>query len=206
MSRRGRHLLGFTLAVAVATLAVAGAAGAGVSPQARCKDAKGRATGKKSLDLLKGFGKNGKAPNLARLGSDISKAESKFTKGFSKAEVAGGCVTSGDADPIEVKVETFVEEILTDLLSGSGSTTSTSTSSTTSTTTPPAGCELSAPPTCGGACGAGLTCGNVGLGECKCLPAGTPCGDSAFPECGGVCPTPVGGFCLPSVSSTCACQ
>jgi hypothetical protein len=73
----GRSLLG--LAIALTTLSLAGAAGAGVAPEARCKDAKGRATGKKSLDLLKGFGKNGKVPNLGKLGTDISKAESRFT-------------------------------------------------------------------------------------------------------------------------------
>ncbi len=205
MSSCARSLLG--LAIAITTLSLVAAAGAGVAPEARCKDSKGRATGKKSLDLLKGFGKNGKVPNVAKLGTDISKAESRFTKGFTKAEAAGGCATTGDADPLEVKVEAFVGDVLSDLSGGSSTTvTSTSTSSTTSTTTPPAGCTLSAPPTCGGACPPGLTCGNVGLGECKCLPPGTPCGDAPFPACGGVCPTPIGGFCLPSVGSTCACQ
>jgi hypothetical protein len=206
MGGRRRSLLGFAVAIAVAGVSLAGPAEAGVAPDARCKDAKGRATGKKSLDLLKSFGRNGKTPNLAQLGIDMSKAESRFTKGFSKAEAAGACATAGDADPLEVKVETFVADILADLSGGSSSTTSSSTSSTTSTTSPPAGCELSAPPTCGGACAAGLTCGNVGLGECKCLPPGTPCGDAAFPACGGVCPTPIGGFCLPSLGSECACQ
>jgi hypothetical protein len=181
------------------------AALAGVAPQAQCKDAKGRATGKKSLDLLKSFGRNGKKPNVGKLGTDIFKAESRFTKGFTKAEAALGCATTGDADTIEAKVEAFVADILVDL-AGSSTVTSTSTTSTTSTSVPPPACNLSAPPACGGACPAGLTCGNVGLGECKCLPPGTPCGDAAFPACGGVCPTPVGGFCLPSVGSECACQ
>ena len=203
MSGRGRSLLG--LAVAVTTLSLAGGVGAGVAPGAQCKDAKGRGTGKKSLDLLKSFGKNVKKPNLGQLGTDSSKAKSRFTKAFSKAEAMGGCQTTGDADPIEVKVEAFVADILSDL-SPASSSTSTSTSSTTSTTAPLPACNLSAPPTCGGSCPLGLACGNVGLGECKCLPPGTPCGDAPFPACGGVCPTPVGGFCLPSVGSECACQ
>lgn len=204
---RGLILPGFAIAIAVGSLSLAGAAHAGVSPQVQCKDAKGRATGKKSLDLLKSFGKNGKQPNVGKLGTDVSKAESRFTKAFTKAEAVGGCATTGDADPLEAKVETFVADIIADLSAGSSSTvTSTSTTSTTSTTSPPPACNLSAPPTCGGACPIGLTCGNVGLGECKCLPAGTPCGDASFPACGGVCPTPVGGFCLPSVGSECACQ
>jgi len=195
----------FGLVVVLGSFSIAGAAHAGAMPGAQCKDAKGKATGKKSLDLLKSFGKNVKQPNVGKLGTDISKAESRFTKGFTQAEAMGGCATTGDADPIEVKVETFVADILADL-SPAASSTSTSTSSTTSTTAPLPACNLSAPPTCGGSCPLGLACGNVGLGECKCLPPGTPCGDAPFPACGGVCPTPVGGFCLPSVGSECACQ
>jgi hypothetical protein len=58
--------------------------------------------------LLKAYGKNIKKPNPAKLASDISKAQSKFTKGFVKAESKGGCVTTGDAATIEAKTDAFV--------------------------------------------------------------------------------------------------
>jgi hypothetical protein len=52
---------------------------------ATCKEAKARTAGKKAFDLLKAFGKNGKKPDAAKLAGDVSKAQSKFTKGFGKA-------------------------------------------------------------------------------------------------------------------------
>jgi len=85
-----------------------------------CKGAKAKATGKKALALLKAFGKNGKTPNPGALTSNISKAQSKFTKGFTKAEftsagVSKGCEPIEDADEIEVKADSFVADVLDDL-------------------------------------------------------------------------------------------
>jgi hypothetical protein len=56
------------------------------------------------------------------LAADVSKAESKFTKGFTKAEdkAAGACPTSGDSGSIESKVNAFVLDVIAELGSPSG--------------------------------------------------------------------------------------
>ncbi len=77
-------------------------------PAAACTDAKAKTTGKKAAALLKAYGKNIKKPNPAKLASDISKAQSKMTKGFVKAEGKGGCATTGDVAAIEAKTDVFV--------------------------------------------------------------------------------------------------
>jgi cysteine-rich repeat protein len=73
-----------------------------------CKQAKAKAAGKKAADLLKAFGKNEKEPNVPRLAQDISKAQSKFTKKYTREESKGGCQTIDDADALEAKVDAFV--------------------------------------------------------------------------------------------------
>ena len=96
------------VAIGLAVLVSAGSpAPADVMDAARCKEAKAKETGKKVASLLKAFGKNEKRPNLIKLALDISKAGSKFTKGFTKAESIG-CQTTGDADVIGAKVDAFV--------------------------------------------------------------------------------------------------
>lgn len=52
----------------------------------------------------------------------------------------------------------------------------------TPTPTPLPTCESTSPPSCGGACAAGSHCGNVGGGNCGCIP---DCGSQAAGECGG---------------------
>jgi len=97
-----------TMAVVAVFVTGGSPAYAGVDPGDLCKEAKAKATGKKAFDLLKAFGKNTKKPNTAELDQDISKAQSKFTKGFIKAEGKSGCLTSGDSGAIEAKVDAFV--------------------------------------------------------------------------------------------------
>ena len=75
--------------------------------EARCKEAKARTAGKSAFDLLKAFGSDLKRPDAARLARDISKAESKLTRGFSKAESRGRCDTVGDAATIGLRVSAF---------------------------------------------------------------------------------------------------
>ena len=94
---------------------------AGINPGALCADKKLKAFGKYSLDLAKAFGKNVKKINATKLGADISKAESKLTKGFTKAEFTGaggdrGCFTVGDDAAIESKAISTVEDVIDDLL------------------------------------------------------------------------------------------
>ena len=88
------------LAVGLGVFLMAGISYAAVAPADACKASKLKGTGKKAFDLLKTFGKNIKAPDAAKLTSGISKADSKFTKAFTKAEGKGGCLTSGDSGPI----------------------------------------------------------------------------------------------------------
>jgi hypothetical protein len=86
-----------------------------------CKERKAKETGKRLLGVLQAFGKNVKISNLGKFSSDISKAQSKFTKGFTKAEFSGAgvsrsCETIEDADDIESKADFFVQEMLNDLV------------------------------------------------------------------------------------------
>jgi len=98
-------------AIAVGVLVVASSAAyAGVAADAQCKEKKAKATGKKAADLLKALGKNVKKTDAAKLAQNISKAQSKFTKAFGKAEEKGGCDTTGDAAAIEAKVDAFVAD------------------------------------------------------------------------------------------------
>jgi hypothetical protein len=124
------------LMITIALFVGAGSlAHAAVNPIAACKEKKAKATGKKAADLLKAFGKNEKKPNPAKLAVDISKAQSKFTKAFTKAEKTGGasCPTSGDASAIEAKVDALVTDVVGDI--APPTTTTTPSSSTTTTTT-----------------------------------------------------------------------
>jgi len=98
--------------IAVGLFVVAGSSvHAAVDAGDLCKEAKAKAAGKKAFDLLKAFGKNTKKPNDARLAQDISKAQSKFTKDFSKAEIPGQCDTSDDSGTIETKVDALVFKV-----------------------------------------------------------------------------------------------
>jgi hypothetical protein len=89
-----------------------GSAVAASDPAASCTQKKAKAAGKKTNDILKGYGKHARKPNASKLASDISKAQSKFTKSFTKEESKGGCTTTGDAPMIEAKVDAFVDDIL----------------------------------------------------------------------------------------------
>jgi hypothetical protein len=97
--------------------AVASGASAGVADDALCKDKKAKATGGHVASLLKAFGKNLKVPNTAKLSIDVSKAQSKITKKFTKAEFDGagdpkGCQTTGDVAAIEAKCDLLTAETL----------------------------------------------------------------------------------------------
>jgi len=119
--------------IALGVFVVTGLPGSvAVSGETECKETKAKAAGKKAFDLLKAFGKNTKKSNSAKLAQDTSKAQSKFTKEFTKAEANGQCLTSGDSEAIEVKVDAFVEDAMAEV---SGLPTTTMTTSTTTTTT-----------------------------------------------------------------------
>ena len=68
---------------------------------------------------MKAFGKNRKVPNVPKLAQDISKAQSKFTKGFSKADTAGPCPFPGDDGDVEPVVDECVSDVISLINSGS---------------------------------------------------------------------------------------
>ena len=116
-----KRLMGI-LAVGVLALS-ATAASAGVAKNDLCAAKKEAEVGKNVLGLLKAFGKNNKVPNTAKLSDEISKAQSKITKGFTKAEFTRngddkGCAVGsvGDVGAIEDKAEGLVQDVLDDLI------------------------------------------------------------------------------------------
>ena len=108
------------LALGLGMFLMAGISYAGVLPENKCKDSKLKGTGKKAYDLLKAFGKNIKKNPDTKLDDNISKAESKFTKAFTKAEDKEGCLTTADSGTIELKVDAFVMDVIDELASPSG--------------------------------------------------------------------------------------
>jgi hypothetical protein len=137
---------------------------AGVDAASLCKDKKTKATGAATLGLLNAFGRNQKTQNLAKLAQDISKAQSKMTKSFTKAEFSAsgaprGCSTEGDVGVIEDKVEMFVADIVGEFTAtttteppptttSSAPTTTPTTSTTSTTTVPPGFCCQNHNPAC----------------------------------------------------------
>jgi hypothetical protein len=87
---------------------------------ALCKQKKARELGKHTFGLARAFGKNLKTPNAAKLISDVSKARSKLTRRFTRAEFDGtgtsrGCDTVGDVGTLEGKVDIVVEDTLDEI-------------------------------------------------------------------------------------------
>jgi Protein of unknown function (DUF1566) len=139
-----------TIAVIVGIVLVFGySAQAKVDPGNLCKKAKDKAAGKKAFDLLEAFGKNTKKSDPAKLAKAISKAQSKFTKAFAKADAAGGddCPFLGDAADVELAVDDAVAEILSLISVGPPTTTTSLAPTTTTTTLPPTTTTTAAPTT-----------------------------------------------------------
>lgn len=157
---QSRHLGALALVSVLGTAVLSPSAHAGVEPSDLCKDRKGTASGKYHLDLLKAFGRNAKRTNVGKLSTDISKGQSKLTKGFTRAEFSGSgvsknCQTTGDVGTIRASVDANVAAILTQL----------SPPSTTTTTLVGVPCGFNG--VCAGGCPTGLTCGVFG-GMCSC--------------------------------------
>jgi len=183
--------------VLVLLVAIAFATGviveAGVAPANLCKDRKAKETGRYALSLTKAFGRNGKMPNLARLASDLSSAQSKITRGFTRGEFTGsgvpkGCVTTGDVIEMQAKADSLAEDVIDEI--GGVASTSTTTTTPTTTTTIPGPCTSGPYPTCGGSCPPGEVCQAV-LFHSGVLPPHCACVPS-FPACSEYCPQPAG--------------
>jgi hypothetical protein len=116
----------------------AGRGEAAVTPDLRCKDGKAKAAGKRAQLALKAFGANAKTGDATKWARSLSKAESKFTKGFALEEGKGGCATVGDAAAIGALTDGYVGDVVT-ALCAPGTPTTTTPLPTTTTTTLPAG-------------------------------------------------------------------
>lgn len=101
-----------------AAFLLAGPVHAGTDPADACKNAKAKATGKKASDLLKAIGKNVKKADPVKLAASISKAQSRLTKSFVKAEGKGGCLTTGDVGVLEAKTDTFAMDAASLIIEG----------------------------------------------------------------------------------------
>lgn len=190
-----KSCLAIGLVVGLAVLSMATSIFA-VDGDAVCKERKAKATGKLSASLLKAFGKNKKRPNVVKLSADLSKASSRFTKGFTNAEAPGECQTTGDAGQIKTDTDSYVANMLVQLCPPPSTTTTSTTFTTTTsgccapvtTTTFGAPDCGGIPPGCFGFCGNALACVDDG-GACSCSGEPLPCGVvSAAGECGGTCP------------------
>ena len=91
-------------------------------------------------------GKNTKKSDPSKLSFDISKAQSKFTKGFSKADTLGPCPFPGDAADIKPAVDDCVSEVI-DLINFGTITTTTTTATIPTTTTTTTTTSTTAAPT-----------------------------------------------------------
>ena len=134
-----RPLLAVALAIVVTAALAATSANAAVDPANQCAASKQKAAAKKLSDKVKCHGvaiKKGVAVDPACL----TKAETKFDAAFAKAELKGGCATTGDA----AAVEAFIDGVLSDLLAalpGAGGVTTTTSTTTTTTTLPTVNCD-----------------------------------------------------------------
>jgi arylsulfatase A-like enzyme len=105
-----------TLVLLCAMLAMPGAdAHAGFDPALLCKERKAKAVGKYGVELLRAHGRNVKRANPARLCADASRARSKLTRAFTKAEFGSdgqprGCDILGDVAAIEAMAAAFVAD------------------------------------------------------------------------------------------------
>jgi hypothetical protein len=152
--------------ITVAVFVGAGSLAYGAAnPVAVCKDKKYKAAGKKAASVLKAFGKNTKKTNTAKLAQDISKAQSKFTKAFTKADSPGSCPFTGDAGHVEQTVDGCVNEVIR-LIAFGTTTTSTTTTTTASTTTtitlPLCGLPVTGQTTCWDSSGTVIPCAGTG--------------------------------------------
>src|SRR5262245_3643948 len=106
LQKVGLQLFGLTLA----TVLLGGDAVA----QNKCAGGKIKAAGKKAKCLLDLEAKAA-ATGIAADPTKVQKCKSKLTSTFTKHEGKGGCATSGDAQTIEDKVDTFVADVAAQL-------------------------------------------------------------------------------------------
>jgi hypothetical protein len=99
----------------------------GVPPDAVCKDKKGLAAGGYSRNLLRAFAVNRNTPNVTQLATNISMAQSRMSRRFTRAEFtmggeSRGCETIGDVGAIRAAGDVYTNTVLCDLNPGCPST------------------------------------------------------------------------------------
>src|SRR5690349_15277420 len=114
------------------------------APADKCAAAKLKAASKKTTAKLKCQQKAIAKSRTVNPGC-LSRAEARFATDFAKAEVKGGCATTGDADRIEATVDAFVS-VLVEGLTGTPGTTTTTTTTTRPPTSPTIGSSSTTTP------------------------------------------------------------
>ncbi len=132
----------------------------------------------------------------------LSKAEAKFSSAISQAELKGGCTHTGQADVLESAVNSFIDDIVSELNPPPPTTTTSSTTtptspSTTTTLGPLPSCSTDADcgSSCSSSCGVGLCAGNCDLSH----QSGNVCfafGQCMQGTCSGDVDCPSGTFCI----------
>lgn len=118
----GGMRMGTRLATMLFTaLALVGAIGgltyAGPTAAQRCASSKIKAAAKKSACLLSLDARQatGVAVDPAKVQACKNRLEDPAIGAFARAEAKGGCLTTGDAAPMETKIDAFVDDIVTAL-------------------------------------------------------------------------------------------
>jgi hypothetical protein len=107
----------FTAAALGGFMLVALASGA-AQAQNKCASSKMKAAAKKATCLL-GLESKEASSGTAPAPAKVQKCRDKLSSSFSKLEGKGGCVTTGDAQDIEDKVDAFVADVDDELAPGS---------------------------------------------------------------------------------------
>jgi hypothetical protein len=94
-------------------VAATGVARASATPAQKCASSKIKEMGKKANGKLTCWSKEVVRPGS--LAACTAAVEGKFADRFARAEGKGGCGTTGDAGPIEAKVDAFVDDVVTAL-------------------------------------------------------------------------------------------
>src|SRR5262245_7929258 len=87
------------------------------TPAQKCTAAKLKAAAKKLSAKLACYAKAA-SKNAPVDDGCLGKAETAFRTAFSKAESKGGCITNGDATPVEAGIEAFIQSLVTALPDG----------------------------------------------------------------------------------------
>jgi hypothetical protein len=108
-----RKTCAVSLTISILVLGLTGTALA----QNKCAAAKIRAAGKKAKCLL-GLEAKGAKMGTAPDPLEVQRCKDQLFSAFSTNETNGGCLTTGDADAIEDKVDAFVADVDAELYSG----------------------------------------------------------------------------------------